>query len=90
MTRRPHVKVRAGDVDLVIGYEERGDQWVVYTHSEGQAPSSQNQSFHVTVQGAHSSWLRLVRETVDAISFVPAPSQAALADIIIGDLDEPT
>ena len=74
MTRRPHMKLRVGDIDVVYSYEQRGNSWVLYRREAGEAPGAINQHFYTTVLECHEAW---VQECVAAINgadelFAPA------------------
>ena len=56
MTRRPHMKLRVGDIDVVIGYEQRGNQWVLFHRNAGEAPGASQQHFYTTVLECHDAW----------------------------------
>ena len=74
MTRRPHMKLRVGDIDIIISYEQRGNKWSLYTIKAGGAPGATDQHFYTTVLECHEAW---VQECVAAINgadelFAPA------------------
>jgi len=64
MTRRPSMRLRVGDTDLIIAYEQRGQSWVLYWHEEGAAPGSTSQTFHQTVLQAHEAWTELCIQAI--------------------------
>jgi len=57
MTRRPHMKLRVGDIDVVYSYEQRGNSWVLYRRIDGEAPGASQQHFYTTVLECHEAWM---------------------------------
>lgn len=54
-------------MSLIIGYEQRGAEWVVYRATEGEAPSlSDQQQFSNRLQ-AHESWLETCHRALSIV-----------------------
>lgn len=67
MTRRPHMTLRVGEVNLIIGYEQRGTEWVVYRTNEGEAPSFDQQAQFTNRIKAHEAWLETCHRALSII-----------------------
>lgn len=75
MTRRPHMHLRAGDIDSTIVYEQRGNTWVVFSAPNGMAPGATHQEEFPTREKAHEHWLKMCHLYIDkAHHAVPADS----------------
>ena len=73
MTRRPHMKLRVGDIDVVYSYEQRGKQWVLYRRVAGEAPGAANQHFYETVLECHEAWITQCVEAITGAEELLAP-----------------
>ena len=67
MTRRPHMRLRVGDLSLIVGYEQRGTDWVVYRNLEGEAPSMNDQQQFTNRLQAHESWLETCHRALSLV-----------------------
>jgi len=82
MTRRPNMRLRVGDVNLIIGYEQRGAEWCVYRTTEGEAPSLDQQATFSNRLQAHEAWLESCHRALSIIEErQAAPEQAPASGI---------
>lgn len=76
MTRRPRQELRVGDLDLIVGYEQRGSLWVVYRNLRGQAPSLSDQAEFSNRLEAHEAWKVTCHKAIDQVDeSMAAPEQ---------------
>jgi len=67
------MKLRVGDIDVVYSYEQRGKQWVLYRHIEGEAPGASQQHYYETVIECHDAWMAQCVEAIGGAGELFAP-----------------
>ena len=76
MTRVPLQQLRVGDLDLLVGYEQRGSVWVVYRTIRGQAPGTADQAEFDNRLEAHAAWKETCHKAIDQVDdSMAAPEQ---------------
>jgi len=58
------MKLRVGDIDVVIGYEQRGNSWVLYRRDADAPPAASEQHFYTTVLECHDAWQQACQAAV--------------------------
>lgn len=61
------MRLRVGDLSLIVGYEQRGNEWVVYRNLEGEAPSVNDQQEFTNRIKAHESWLETCHRALSLV-----------------------
>ena len=74
MTRRPHMKLRVGDIDVVYSYEQRGNLWILYRREASEAPGAVNQHSYATVIECHEAWVQQCIEAINGAEELLAPA----------------
>ena len=83
------MKLRAGNIDVVIGYEQRGDSWVLYRRDADVAPGASQQHVYTEVVECHEAWQQECHAAIDGSDglFAPAADVATRHKIaaVLGD-----
>ena len=76
------MRIRYGNQDVIVGYERRGQNFVLYTMYSENPPALGDQKEFTTIEAAHIEWARRCQELLDEASNILAHVKPTAANEI--------